>query len=562
LIGLLVLLTACGPQAAPSQSSGGQTAPAGAAPKKTVTIAIQREPTAFAEFGGAQSPVAGGASNVKNIVHDSLSIETAVEAYEAQLAEELPSLEKGTWRVNPDGTMQTTWKLRPNIKWHDGTPFTTDDVRFAFELTKDPDLARSRGSGFEYLDSLTIQDAQTFVVNWKTTFGEAYRQEVGTFVPRHLLEEAYRADKEAFTNSRLLSTQFVGLGPYKLTRWEQGSFIEFTRFDDYYRARPLLDSVIVRIVGDPNAMVANVLAGEVDVVLPVGVDVEAALEVKRRWEGTGNQVQADPTGRLRQLELQFRPEYARPRNGLPVRAVREALYRAIDRQSMVEVLTQGLAPVADSWIPPNHGLRNDLAASIPQYPYDPARAQQLLAQAGWAKGADGVLVHQPDGERFDIEIWANQGFGAEKEVGVVADNWKAVGVAAAPFFVPAARAGDREFEATHPGPFITNPSGNAFYDDRLHSKAVTGPENRWSGRNRAGYTNPKVDAILDRLVIAINPSERVDLHRQLLQEGMGDVVLMPTFWEVVPILALKGITGPKVVRNEATANFYLWDKRA
>src|SRR5437870_6506331 len=129
-------------------------------------------------------------------------------------------------------------------------------------------------------------------------------------------------------------------------------------------------------------MIANILAGEVDVVLPVGVDLEAALELKQRWAGTGNQVRADNSGRLRHLEFQFRSDFARPSEIATDRAVRQALYQAVDRQTMVEVMTQGLAPTADSWYPPTSGVRKELETAIPQFLYDPARARQLLGEVG------------------------------------------------------------------------------------------------------------------------------------------------------------------------------------
>jgi ABC-type oligopeptide transport system substrate-binding subunit len=102
--------------------------------------------------------------------------------------------------------------------------------------------------------------------------------------------------------------------------------------------------------------------------------------------------------------------------------------------------------------------------------------------------------------------------------------------------------------------------GNAFYEDRLHSTAITSAANRWTGRNRGGYGNPAVDAVLDRLYTTIDARSRLELHRQLVQAAMGDVAIMPLYWEIVPILAVKGVTGPKVVRNESTHNFFRWDR--
>lgn len=528
--------------------------------RKVLTVAIQREPTSFhTSITGAASPTAGGASNVQEMVHDGLRYESALEQYEPLLAVELPSLQRGTWRINPNGTMETTWKLRPNIKWHDGAPVTSADLVFSYTVAQDPDF-RLRGPATPLMQSVTAPDPLTLVVHWSNTYVEADHTSPGNLIPKHLLEETYLNDHANFGSSPRFTTEFIGTGPYKLVKWDQGSHMELARFDDYYQGRPPLDVVFVRFVGDPNTMVANVLADAVDVVLPTGVDIEAALEVKRRWEGTGNQVIADPTGRLRHLELQHRPDFSRPRNGLTNLTVRQGLYHAIDRRAMVEVLTQGLAPVADSWYAPNHGLRRDVEPFIPQFPFDLGRAQQLLTQAAWVRGADGVLVHQPTGDRFEVELWANQGAGTDKEQNIVADGWKAVGASVNLFVIPAARLGDREFESTHPGPLITNPSGSAFYEERLHSSAITSPANRWTGRNRGGYVNPRVDEVLDKLQVTLEPRERLELHKQLLREQMGDVALMPLYWEIVPVLALKGVTGPKVVRNEATQNFFRWNK--
>ena len=86
--------------------------------------------------------------------------------------------------------------------------------------------------------------------------------------------------------------------------------MSFTRFDEYYQARPPLDRVLVRFLGDANTMVAAILAGSVDILLPDGVELDAAVEVQRRWEGTGNEVRFDLSDSFRQLEIQFRPEFA------------------------------------------------------------------------------------------------------------------------------------------------------------------------------------------------------------------------------------------------------------
>lgn len=560
---LLVLLGACAPQADGRQSGAGtrqEDAPPVA--PKVLTIAAQREPSDLGSFTGTSG--IRGANTAAVIVHNSLSAENEQEARHPELAVELPSVERGTWRVNPDGSMETIWRIRPNVRWHDGSPFTSADLLFSFEVYKDAEIPNTRGRGVPLMEAATAPDPHTFVISWSKTFVEANRGDEVQPMPKHLLEDLYRADKAAFANSRYFTTEFLGLGPYRLVNWETGSHMEFRRFDEYYRGRPPLDRVMLRFVPDANTMVANILSGAVDIVLPPSVDVDALFEVQRRWEGTGNVARADPTGRFRLMDPQHRPDYARPRNGVTNTTARQALYHAIDRKTIADVLTQGLAPMADSWVPPDHWLRPHVETSVPQFPYDPARAGQLLGQVGWIRGADGVLVHGATGEAFDLVLRLAQAGGAsagkEREANIIRDNWQAIGVRVQIDLVPPARLGDRQYEATVPGLSLTgNLAPRTWYTDRTHSKAIASDQNRWGGGNKAGYSNPRVDVILDKLLLTIDQNEQIALHRQLVQEQMGDLVLMPLYWEYAPIFMLKGVKD-SIVGARTGYRFFEWDK--
>lgn len=564
LFSVLLATTACAPGTTPGQQSGPSPSGAPRTGLKTVTIAIQVEPPNFdtALTGVAGNPNAGGQSNVRPIAHDRLTAQDENGIYQARLAAEKPTLENGLWRANPDGTMEMVWKLRPGIRWHDGTPFTAEDMLFTFQVRQDRDLPRSATGGGrpDLMQSARAPDPLTFIVHWSEIYVRADEASGLEPLPRHLLEETYRNNKEALVTSRYFTTEFVGLGPFKLEHWEPGSHIEFSRFNDYYRGPAKLDRVIVKFIPDSNAMVANILAGTVDVVLPEGVELDAALELRRRWQGTRNQVRIDVLSGLEQLELQHRPEYSMPRNGFTVRAVRQALYQALDRQSLADAMTEGAAPAADSWYAPNDPVRKDVEAYIPQFPYDPPRALRLLEEAGWVRGGDGVLVHQATGDRFHTVLQVRPGTEPQKAGQIIGDQWKAVGVQLELDVLSGPRMRDQQYLATRPGPAMISPSGYNFYDRRLHSERIPRPENRWTGNNRGGYVNERVDAILDRLSSTINPTERIALHRELLREQMGDIALMPLYWQVVPILMVEGIVGPKMQTNEATHNIWEWDR--
>ncbi len=556
MIVLVVLSSGCVQPGQPGASSDAQSAQAPA--RKVLTIAEKREPDILTGYPSAGASRRGAGIEV-DIAHNQLVVSNDDNAWVPQLAAEQISIERGTWRVNDDGTMETTWKLRPNVKWHDGAPFSSADLLFTFAVSKDPALPNRWGRALEAMESANAPDPLTFVVRWSKTYVPADEAPALGPLPRHLAEDLYRADKERFLHTPPLTSDFIGLGPYRLVRYEQGSHSEYAPFEGYYLGRPLLDSVVVRYVFDANAMLANILSGTVDIIMPPGVDLEAAEEIRRRWEGTGNVVRADLTDDVRILRLQQNPAIARPSNGFPMRSVRQAFFHALDRQGLSEVMTHGYAPVVDSWFPPFHPQRAEVDPFVPRYPYDLNRAQQLLGQAGWARGSDGVLVHQTTGERFETEIWAGTQIGTEKEVTIIADQWKAVGVATGVRAITAAQARERGYQAQFPFAITGEPNWLETAVQFHHGRELATPENNWTGRNITGYANPRYDAIADRLALTIEPRERLPLHQQLLQEGMGDVAFMPLYWSVQPLVMVKGVKGPQ---RGLTAgwNFAQWDR--
>jgi len=549
----MVVISACGP----GGSQGRPETSATVQGPKTLTVAIKTEGTTIEGFTG-EGGIRGGSTFASEVLHNHLTAIDPLEQPRPQLTTELPSFDRGTWEMLSDGRMSMTWKLHHGVKWHDGAPFTSDDLMFSLGLHKDPELAHPYASVASSMESGAAPDPLTFIVHWSKVDVKALQALALTPMPKHLMEALYQTDKTGFINSPRFTTEFIGLGPYRLANWERGSHMELVRFDGYFLGRPPLDRLVVRFIGDPSAMLANLLAEAIDILVPQSIDLESALELQRRWEGTGNRVRIGPrTGSNAYMELMFRPEFARPVNGLPNLAVRQGLYHGIDRSAVVEAALAGLAPIADSWWGPNDPLRRDVEPSIIQYPYDPARAQQLLAQGGWEPGPDGTLVHRPSGERFDIEIWVNPQ--ANDRIGtVVAANWRSLGVAATQNIIPAARTDDREYTARHPGPLVATAYGD-WSSDRLDSRQLASVANRWSGRNRAGYANPRFDALRDQLLQTVDPALRLPLLREQVQLVTSDVAFMALYWELWPLPILRGVKGD-IDPNRAGWNVFTWDR--
>jgi peptide/nickel transport system substrate-binding protein len=555
---LPLLLSACSPRADSAPGTSGASSPSGAQQSaavgaKVLTVGLQREPVVLVDRVRPDVGRGGGISHVFNIAHDYLTVMDDHGEFIPQLATALPSPEAGTWQVHPDGSMTMTWKLQPRASWHDGTPFTAADVVFAFNAYKDPEITTGFGLDIKDVTAVTAPDPHTLVAQWASTRFDADRALGFTPLPEHLMSEVYRADRASFTSSPLLGTEFVGLGPFRLSRWEAGSLIEFTAFDRYYRGKPALDRIRLRFLLDPNTMVANILSGAVDVLLPLGVSVDAAIQVEERWKGTGNTVIYNPGDRTEFVYTQQRPELAQPRNGFPHFAVRQGMFHAIDRDTLAQVIFFGKSPVADTWLNARDPVLSEIQAGIPRYGFDLTRAQQLLTQAGWSRGADGVLIHQPTGERFDVELHTAAASDAEQKLTLIAEGWKAVGAQVRLNVIPAQLASEQAARARLPGAGNIALSARSIYQDMLSS----------TGRNSMfqGYSSPRYDALVDRLFKTLDRTERAGIHREMVEVGMGEVALMPLGYRVDPYLFVRGVKGVRGhPETQATWNVFEWDK--
>jgi peptide/nickel transport system substrate-binding protein len=553
---MVVAATACAAPGPPATQQPGPSAEAVQTPK-VLTIADFAEPASIFGFNGKSD---GGVGAVGGVVHDLLVQEDGLRTWHASLAAELPTVEKGTWQVNADGTMDVTWKLKPGVKWHDGTQFTSDDMVFTLMLNKDRDLPNADAGVARRMESATNPDSLTFVVHWSAVDVLGASGTALQPMPKHLMEDLYKRDKDAFLNSPLFRDGFVGLGPYQLTRWVQGSLIETTRFDDFHRGPAPMSRIVVRYFTDQNTAIANIQAGAVDVLMPKVVESDVVLAVRGQLEGKGIKIRVEPLPRMAQIEPMMRTEFARPVNGLPNVLVRRALSHAIDRMALSEVATGGLGPPADSWFDPTDPLRPQLESSIVKYPHDPNRALQLMGEAGWTRGTDGVLVHT-SGEVFDVELWANPQ--TSNAIGtLLVDGWKRIGVNASFYPMPPAVFEDRVQSTRRPGPLLSNvntPINGRDVAARHDGRELATEANRWTGRNRAGYQNPRADALYDLLNSTIDPRARLPLLQEQINIFTTDVVHIPLYWEPGNTMAVPGVKADIHPGNGAYRTD-LWDR--
>ena len=565
IVGLLVS-TACAPsQSAPGVGEGPSVREA-PQKEKVLTIALQREITQFdQDISGAS-----GSSAWRHWVEFALEPLTAPSKTpggprEMRLAAELPTQANGKWVINRDGTMDMTWSIVRNAKWHDGTPLTAEDIAFTIKVKSEPGLAQQRlTGGSQYIKGVTVVDPYTFTTHWSRPsilgrYGAGLEP-----LAKHIMEPVYLRDSTQMQFHGYFLEDYIGAGPFKLVKYEPASFIEFVRFDEYYKGPAKLNRVILKIIPDGNTMVANLMAGGVDVLTPPAVGMDLAAELRDRWqrEGSGHQVIVGEreTG-ANNYEIMVDPEYARPVNGMTQQKVRKAALHAINREELMETMTLGQGAVARQMYHPNtegYIFLKDYIESptFPwNYPYDLRKALQLMAEAGWTKGPDGILVHGPTGpttgspyampaageERFKYQALIRQGGTWLKQNSVVQGYWKELGIDLELHTLTPAEQSDNKFIGTKPGAANVTAGG---VHGRYHSKDLPTEANNWTGgSNRGRWNDPKVDAMIERIDISIADEQARAAYRDYMDYAMDQVVFIPFYWEPIPWFALKGVTG-------------------
>jgi peptide/nickel transport system substrate-binding protein len=558
LILLALALAACGPAApvrSPAADGGGSASTA----PKVITIGLNEDPPGMWEVA-TQVGGAGG-RQLLPAVSQFLAVIGADGAPHPRLLAELPSVERGTWKLLPDGTMETVWTLRPDVLWHDGTPFTAQDVVFSWQVNRDPEIPNANRETATLIAELQADGPTSLVARWSTVYPYADRLSDRELVPvpRHLLEASYREAKEAFLLQPYWSTAYVGLGPFRITRWDRGSTMELAAFDRYFLGQPKIDTVRVQFVPDANTMMASLHAGAVQSVLPPGGPTpEPGLLLKQAWEASGYGTVLVYPLRWSFLEAQKRNNPQPP--DLADARVRRALLHALDRAELVRAVFGEYGTVADSWVQPDEARARVVGDGLTRYPYDASRALAQFGEAGWSRGADGTL--EKGGQRFTVNVR-----GDERVAAIVIDAWRAAGVAGEYEQFPPQLARDRAARASFSGFDInTGPTSILNVGPKFATSDIPGPENQWTGLNRGGYGNADWDRLIQAIGVTLEEPRRLEMERQMLRIFSADLPALPIYFglELVPVGG--GLSGVQPIRASPhigtilhTWNVHEWD---
>jgi peptide/nickel transport system substrate-binding protein len=562
LLGLTMLLAACtppGPREPDAVRSPGQDLAANRA--KQLVIALEGEPDNLLFRMGTTSGV-NVSQTIRLAVHRHLAgYDERGNAY-PMLAAALPATTDGSWLVRDDGTMQTTYRLRSGVTWHDGTPLTARDFAFAWTVMSDPELPIFERSVAQQIRGIATPDDATLVIDWAGTypFANAVAEEDLGPLPAHLAEPTYRSEKGRFEELPIWTRELVGVGPYRITGWEPGSQLTLSAYDGFYGGRAKIDTLVFRFILSGDSIVASLLAGSVDGVLKRALSFEQAMTVKESWERDGRRplVLVQPT-HYRHVYVQFRePKLPEVRD---VR-LRRALMYALDRPALVEAMLGGQSPVAHTFIPPDDVKWDWVKDVAVTYDYDPRRSADLLTQMGWTRGGDGAFQKSGD-DATAIPISASASDKNVRELAIIADYWKAAGLKVEQIVIPAVEARDNRVNANFGG-FMPG-STPASYRNTLkknYGPACPMEQTRWVGTNNGCYRNAELDRIIDALSIAIEPNTQQRLFRERVKLETEELPLLPLYFDVQIHLFREGVHGVRGETNPTTSvswNAAEWD---
>jgi peptide/nickel transport system substrate-binding protein len=345
-----------------------------------------------------------------------------------------------------------------------------------------------------------------------------------------------------------------------MDRWEPGSYFEAVAFDQHVLGRPKIDRVRMMFVPDFNTTLANMLAGEAHITVDDSIRFQQALVLRREWEPRQAGTVLVYPALWRSTYFQHRAELAKPPAFNDVR-VRKAMAHAVDKGALNDALFEGEGILTETPIAPNSPLFAEVDRTVTKYPFDTRRTEQLMGEAGWARGADGVWAHPTIG-RFATEMTVLQSPQNENEMHIMADTWRRIGYDISEKVWSATQSADAELRATHPGVANTSAGAGTPGDVLLAEHAtnqIPSAQNRWTGSNRGGWSNADFDRLVDQLNVTLERERRGPILVQMAKVFSDDVAIIALYFNPTTTAFTSQLKGPKPAVPEGTMSWDVYD---
>ncbi len=558
----VLLATACtqGPTRSGRGDSAGDAAQ-GSTPRQLTALRLVTRFEIQSLAAKFDEPAGGSGPYAKRPFNAGLAVIDAETHPHPVLAEQLPQLNTPTWQVFPDGRMETTYVLRPGLTWHDGAPLTADDFVFAWRVYRTPALPFLKKPQ-DLMDAVAAPDPRTVVIRWSAPYGDAGALTSDMFdpLPAHLLQEMFEnvgqegGSAETFINLPFWSTAYVGAGPYRLERRELGAFIEGAAFQNYVLGPPRIDRVIVRAIGDENTVLSNLLAGELDFAPVLTLRVEHAAVLKQSWVPSGKGVYLTGPQFFVINMHQFRPEIQTEPALLDVR-VRKAMLHAVDRQALADGLFDGEVPVPETLAMRSAPYYAEATRVAAKYPYDPRRTEELMQEAGLTRASDGFFAY-PGGRRFHPEMLVRASTQFERGQAIMVDTWRQAGLDVQPAVLPNVTVPEKVRQTF---PNIVGRTSNPEDFGLWQTSEIGSEENRWTGQNRAGWSNEAYDRLAEAYYRSLDRSEKDRLAVQLFKLLNDELPGYATYESPALMAFAAGLRGPQFLSPGPPDGTPMWN---
>lgn len=486
---------------------------AAGAPQKggQVIVGLSQEPTVFNPLK-AHIEVDRG---VHMCLFDALWRMDAQGKFTANLATQVPTVDNGGISK---GGLQYIIHLRQGVTWQDGAPFTAADVEFTYRYIMNPKFNAASRGGYDGIASLAAPDPHTV----KLTLSKPYAPMIALWgdtyiVPKHVLGGMTDLNHNAF------DTKPIGTGPFKFVERQAGDHISLEANTKYHGVGPYLDRLIFKYIPDLTVMFTRFRTGDIDVTGLQGITVDHYDEAKRL---TGVNLHHDPTNFVEYLWFNLaRPQFQE-------KAVREALYLGMDKQSYVQRIYYGVPPAAESYLAPSSWAFNP---SLPKHEYSPDKAKARLEESGWKAGGDGIRGKNGVKLSFTNSTTAGNTV-REQAQAFLQQTWRAIGVDMQIKNMPAAVVwGDYFFKSQFDSVTVGwNIWGEAGGDPNVlawfGSRYI--PVKSGHGSNTTQYSNPKLDQLAERGVSIVSQEKRKPIYQQIQAILREDLPVLPIFYYV------------------------------
>ena len=387
----------------------------------------------------------------------------------------VPALAK-SWDFDEE-TCTYTFHLEEDVRWHDGEPFTAEDVQFTIEAIMDPENGSENAPNFEDVEEITVIDDHTISFRLSAPNVAFLDYMTMAILPKHLLEGEDMQTADFFRSP-------IGTGPYKLASWDEGQAITLEKNADYFRGEPNIDTIVFKIVPDDNAKALQLRAGELDLALLTPKDAATFADEE------GFTCYDMETADYRGILFNFQNEYWQENRDLI-----PAVCYAIDREAIIDavLLGQGMA----AYGPLQRNIYN--YEDVEHYDYDPEKARAVLEAAGCVLGEDGFYTRNGETVGFVISVGAGDQVRIDMAQ-IVAQQLREIGM-----------------DVTVDIPAQVDWSGQMAYligwgspfDADDHTYKVFGTD---KGANYSGYSNADVDRYLTEARESDDPAVRAEAY--------------------------------------------------